>query len=99
MIFHINQVEDTLFRVSRQYFVEKSPIFRDMFSIPQIQIEGSSPEGSSDEKPLRLEGISKVDFERLLKVMYPSSALSHQPSLRTHVDNNHAGRSHRHTAQ
>jgi len=93
----IHQVEDTLFKVPRQYFVENSSIFQDMFSIPQVQIEGSSPEGLSAEKPLRLDGISQVDFERLIKVIYPSSAFSHQLNLRTHIDNNPAGRSHRDT--
>ncbi|KAF9012719.1 hypothetical protein BDQ17DRAFT_1420066 [Cyathus striatus] len=43
-------------------------VFRDCFSLPQ----GKGPkEGDSEEYPLKLDGIDKVHFERLLKVLYP----------------------------
>lgn len=31
----------------------------------------ANPEGQSDDNPLKLDGISAVDFERLLSVIYP----------------------------
>jgi hypothetical protein len=63
------QVEGTLFKVPRQPFVRTSEVFHDMFALPIP--EASSPEGSTDENPLFLEGVRKVDFHRLLKVIFP----------------------------
>ncbi|KAM6493190.1 hypothetical protein JOM56_011324, partial [Amanita muscaria] len=61
-------VEDELFKVSQNLFVQHSQVFRDMFSIPQL--EGIEPDGSSDEQPLILEGIEKQDFIQLLRILY-----------------------------
>jgi hypothetical protein len=44
------QVENTLFKVPRAIF-EGSPVFAEMFKIPQ----GGTPDGSSDEQPLELQ--------------------------------------------
>jgi hypothetical protein len=51
------QVEDTLFRVPRQIFAE-SDAFGGMFTMPQEH----TPDGSSDEHPLVLEGIATEEF-------------------------------------
>ncbi|KIK24473.1 hypothetical protein PISMIDRAFT_410337 [Pisolithus microcarpus 441] len=61
-------VEDSLFRVSREPFQKESEVFCDMFSLPQ----GSSVvvEGTSDESPVRIDRISKDDFEQLLKALF-----------------------------
>jgi hypothetical protein len=57
-----------LFKVPRLYFERNSGIFRDMFSVPP----GDKPtEGSCDENPLALKSIQKVDFQRLLRAMFP----------------------------
>jgi hypothetical protein len=63
------QVEDTLFRLPRRHFEEESEVFRDLFQLPVA--ENTSPDGHSDEQPLRLEGIKKGDFEQLLRVLFP----------------------------
>ncbi|GLB42213.1 hypothetical protein LshimejAT787_1102280 [Lyophyllum shimeji] len=65
------QVEDTLFKVPRVGFIQNSPVFRDMFSIPQ-PTEGSTStaEGLSDTNPVKLP-VNKGDFRRLLEVIYP----------------------------
>ncbi len=39
-----------------------------MLSLPQGK---NDPEGISDEKPIQLAGIKKVDFNRLLQIIYP----------------------------
>ncbi len=39
-----------------------------MLAMPQGSNE---PEGFSDDRPIKLLGISKVDFERLLEVLHP----------------------------
>ncbi|KAK0212405.1 hypothetical protein DFS33DRAFT_24369 [Desarmillaria ectypa] len=39
-----------------------------MLSLPQ---GGNEPEGFSDDKPIQLSGIKKIDFERLLQIIYP----------------------------
>ncbi|KDQ51214.1 hypothetical protein JAAARDRAFT_140653, partial [Jaapia argillacea MUCL 33604] len=61
------QVEDQLFKVPRLYFEKYSAVFRDMFQLPN---QGANVEGSSNGNPLRLGGIEKKDFLRLLRVMY-----------------------------
>jgi hypothetical protein len=65
----IFQVEDTLFKVHRHYFEQESVVFRDMLQLPLPP--GTIPDGCSDQKPLRLEGVDKGDFKQLLRVMYP----------------------------
>jgi len=65
-------VENVLFRVPRRYFQTHSSVFGDVFSLP---LGGKNPEGSSDDNPFKLESISKVDFQRLLKVIYPENPL------------------------
>jgi hypothetical protein len=58
-----------LFKVPKEYFIEHSVIFRDMFSLPREA--GASSEGSSDENPLVLEGICSDSFSILVEHMYP----------------------------
>ncbi|KAK0494907.1 hypothetical protein EDD18DRAFT_1076297 [Armillaria luteobubalina] len=67
-------VENVLFRVPRYRFIENSETFRTMFSLPQA--ETSTAEGDSDDKPIQLQGVSRVDFERLLEFMYRRNAAS-----------------------
>ncbi|KAF8515522.1 hypothetical protein BU17DRAFT_93561 [Hysterangium stoloniferum] len=62
-------VEDQLFRVPAHMFESTSLIFRDMFSLapgPSQEVEGQA-----DGTPVRLEQVSVVDFERLLRLFYP----------------------------
>jgi hypothetical protein len=40
-----------------------------MFELPVAN--DTVPDGLTDGKPLRLEGVSQVDFRQLLKVMFP----------------------------
>ncbi|KAK0226420.1 hypothetical protein IW262DRAFT_1457649 [Armillaria fumosa] len=63
-------VEDELFRVPRYQFINHSDAFKAMFALPQ---ENTNVEGSIDDSPIHLQGISKLDFERLLKYMYPTN--------------------------
>ncbi|KAK0212380.1 hypothetical protein DFS33DRAFT_1280970 [Desarmillaria ectypa] len=64
-------VEDELFRAPRYQFINHSDTFKAMFTLPQGQ--NINVEGSSDDNPIRLQGIGKLDFERLLKYMYPTN--------------------------
>jgi len=61
-----------LFKVPRLYFEKNSNVFGDLFALP---LGNNDAEGSSDENPIRLESIGKVDFQSLLKVMYPETGL------------------------
>lgn len=61
------KVDGELYKLPRLDFEQKSTVFRDMFSMPATH----DCEGNSDENPIRLDSISKVDFERLLTVMFP----------------------------
>jgi hypothetical protein len=71
----ITQVESTLFRVPRAVFAQ-SPVFNDMFSMPQG--DNTTLDGSSDQQPLKLEGISAYDFRALVTHLLP---LPHLPKL------------------
>jgi hypothetical protein len=61
------QVENTLFKLPRYLFEESSEVFRDMFLLPAP--EDMPYDGSSDEQPLILQGVRKLDFRRLLRAM------------------------------
>jgi len=75
-------VEDTLFKLPRYLFEESSEVFRDMFQLPTPK--DISHDGDSDEQPLFLEGVRKVDFRRLLKAMeFPAkSPASRHPRIK-----------------
>jgi hypothetical protein len=63
------QVENELFKVPRQSFIQHSEVFRNMFSMPIP--EGTEPDGFSDKKPLVLQGVETHDFIQLLRYLYP----------------------------
>lgn len=55
-------------KVPKLYFATQSNFFRDLFSLPG----GNEPtEGTCDKNPIKVDGVTKVDFKRLLKAMYP----------------------------
>lgn len=62
-------VEDELFRAPRYQFIKHSDTFRTMFTL--LQTDADAVEGNTDDKPIRLYGVDKFDFERLLNFMYP----------------------------
>jgi len=51
-----------LFKVPRRNFANESEVFSDMFRLPAPTRDKHTLDGSSDEQPLRLEGIKKSDF-------------------------------------
>ncbi|KAJ7625624.1 hypothetical protein FB45DRAFT_921875 [Roridomyces roridus] len=65
----IFKVEDQIFKVPRYHFERSSEIFATTLTLPAAS--NAHAEGSSDDNPFVLEGIDKVDFQRLLKVLYP----------------------------
>lgn len=69
-------------------FQQESTVFRDMFSMPQ----GSQNmvEGQSDDKPIRLDGVTKNDFEQLLKALFHRLVRSNQFMVLRHLDDNEA---------
>lgn len=50
-----------------------------MFKLPVAQ--DVPVEGSSDQQPIRLEGIKEDDFRQLLRVLYPQSVNETFPLL------------------
>ncbi|KAI6145074.1 hypothetical protein BKA82DRAFT_1002237 [Pisolithus tinctorius] len=60
-------VEDCLFRVSREPLAAESTVFRGMFLLPQGDSE--TVEGQSDTCPVILQGVSKWEFESLLRAL------------------------------
>ncbi|OBZ69900.1 hypothetical protein A0H81_10110 [Grifola frondosa] len=69
-------VENTLFNIFRSTLTRHSPIFRDLFSLPEPT--DLPAEGSGDTNPLHLPGISSTDFERLLWILYPPNYGTHK---------------------
>jgi hypothetical protein len=61
-------VEDTLFRIHRYFLTRDSAHFRN--ELPSPPSPGDLSKGSSDNNPLVLNDVLKVDFERLLWVFY-----------------------------
>ncbi|KII95603.1 hypothetical protein PLICRDRAFT_150407 [Plicaturopsis crispa FD-325 SS-3] len=72
------KVEDTLFKVPKRCFANRSEIFNTIFALPPG--DRGTTDGTSDEKPFVLERVNKVDFENLMKAMYP---LISPPTLAT----------------
>ena len=62
-------MEGKLFKLPRRPFEEQSEVFRTMFLLPPGS--HAQVEGLTDEMPLRLEGITKIDFKAFLKVLFP----------------------------
>jgi len=60
------QVEDTLFKLPKGQFAASS-VFATIFTLPP----GEKDAEGTEDKPFVLHGISEVDFESLLKLMYP----------------------------
>ncbi|EAU91905.2 hypothetical protein CC1G_04672 [Coprinopsis cinerea okayama7 len=67
----LEAIENELFQVPDLYFVKGSQFFRDMFELPTPS--GQPADGSSEDRPLVLEGIRAAEFLSLLKVMYPQN--------------------------
>jgi hypothetical protein len=64
--FSFLKVENTLFRVPKEIF-DGSPIFEQMFTLPQT----GETDGSSNELPLKLEGLSASEFRTFIVVTIP----------------------------
>ncbi|KAJ7192290.1 hypothetical protein GGX14DRAFT_480320 [Mycena pura] len=73
------KVEDHLFKVPRYHFEQSSEIFATTFTLPPG--DGNRTEGKSDKNPVVLEGITCIDFQRLLKVLYPPDMKSQISSI------------------
>lgn len=63
-------VEGVLYKVPRERFNE-SPVFRDMFSLPQGTPSGATPEGSLSCSPITLVDVERIDFESFLGFITP----------------------------
>ena len=57
-------MEHTLFEVPKYYFETHFSLFSNLFS-------DKPAEGSCDENPIKVEGVSKPDFKLFLIAMYP----------------------------
>ncbi|KAF7782847.1 hypothetical protein Agabi119p4_2223 [Agaricus bisporus var. burnettii] len=64
----IFQVEDTLYRIPREYLSQESTIIRDMLQIPQSM--DSDSEGSADSKPIIIQQIKATSFRILLQFLF-----------------------------
>lgn len=62
-----HQVDGVLYNIHKYFLHRDSPIFRDLFSLPARGCE----EGSTDERPICLEGTRSIDMERFLSILYP----------------------------
>jgi hypothetical protein len=58
----------TLYRLPRSALAMRSGFFKTLFSIPR-DMNHPTYEGSSDEHPIILSGVSEVDFDRTLRYL------------------------------
>ncbi|KAF8627758.1 hypothetical protein AX17_006124 [Amanita inopinata Kibby_2008] len=73
-------VEDELFKAPKHLFIEQSEIFRNMFDTP-VPEGAPLPDGSTDARPLVLEGVRSVDFMLLLVCLYPPGIDGKAPEM------------------
>ncbi|KAJ7887243.1 hypothetical protein B0H14DRAFT_2337871, partial [Mycena olivaceomarginata] len=78
-------VEDRLFKVPHCHFERDSEIFTTAYTLPAA----GKGEGLSDENAVILEGLSTVDFERLLAALYLLNSLPHNKNLIPSVPKDH----------
>lgn len=64
-------MEDVLFKLPRAAFEGVEP-FSTMFSLPQTRDFEGVLEGSSDENPLWIGGVTSSDFRAFLLALYPA---------------------------
>ncbi|KAL0057599.1 hypothetical protein AAF712_015747, partial [Marasmius tenuissimus] len=70
--FVIFQVEDQLFKVPKLRFADNPhPPFDEIFTGIRDATLGEPEEGESPDRPIILEQIAKVDFQRFLDALYP----------------------------
>ncbi|KAH9899913.1 hypothetical protein C8Q73DRAFT_681424 [Cubamyces lactineus] len=62
------QVESVLYKLHRSLLEKHSPVFRELFTIPQPP---GSTEGYSEDNPIVLAGVGAMDFTRFLWLLYP----------------------------
>ncbi|KAJ7210502.1 hypothetical protein GGX14DRAFT_625811, partial [Mycena pura] len=77
----IFKVEDVLFKVPRYLLERNSDTFASLFTLPAPAGSHAQTEGQSDENPIVLEGISSIDFQWLLTVLYPLDTLVNLSAL------------------
>jgi len=66
------QVEDTLYRLPRHYLERESEVLRDIFRSSEAT---RTVKDCDDRKTWVLDGVSKPDFEQLLRVLFPTEVL------------------------
>ncbi|KAJ2930374.1 hypothetical protein H1R20_g6726, partial [Candolleomyces eurysporus] len=62
------KVEEIAFEVPRSRFIENSEVFEAMFHLP---VGNENEEGRDEEHPIVLDGYKAVDFNALIKILYP----------------------------
>ncbi|PFH47358.1 hypothetical protein AMATHDRAFT_67826 [Amanita thiersii Skay4041] len=67
-------VEGRLFKVPKHMFIQESQLFRTMLSLPVPN--GTPADGSSDDHPLKLDGVKAADFTHILRCLYPMRQFS-----------------------
>ncbi|KAF9050542.1 hypothetical protein BJ165DRAFT_1006816 [Panaeolus papilionaceus] len=66
------KAEDRIFSVPRSGLIEHGTYFQSLFSINQEVTNGIvSDAGSSEKHPIILDGVSKIHFHNLLRLIYP----------------------------
>ncbi|KAF7981773.1 hypothetical protein HWV62_31847 [Athelia sp. TMB] len=73
-------VEATLFKVPRYKLEENSSVFKDMFAIAQADTQ----EGYDDDKPIRLDSVERIDFQRFLTALIPDRSSELIKDVRDH---------------
>jgi len=62
----------TVYNLHTSILIQKSPIFRDMFELPQLE----NPQGLNETNAILLEGVTCEEFEDLLQWIYKMYVLA-----------------------
>ncbi|KAF9050367.1 hypothetical protein BJ165DRAFT_999842 [Panaeolus papilionaceus] len=66
------KAEDRIFSVPRSGLIEHGIYFQSLLNVNQEIISGSvSDAGNSEKNPIILDGVSKIHFHNLLRLIYP----------------------------
>ncbi|KAJ7118423.1 hypothetical protein C8R43DRAFT_901562 [Mycena crocata] len=82
-IMSIFLVENQRFKVHRHFLVQESDVFKWMFICPPGSGE---PDGSTDERPILLPGVTAMEFETLLDFFYTEKFQRHDALMEEWIE-------------
>ncbi|KAF9053517.1 hypothetical protein BDP27DRAFT_650524 [Rhodocollybia butyracea] len=77
--YRVFLVDGMLYRIPLDILAAECDIFQAMMELPQPSSDDDSEEGLSDQNPIRLDGVSRNEFEQLLRILCPPQSYRESP--------------------